>query len=110
MHRVCNAEFSLLDPKCPVGAAKPSRNARNPHLVLQGPFGTAEGRETMTTTPKSPLEVNADPHRARIACAKPNFHSLTRNAPSVQPNLGKTHAIHSWFSRAHLALPRAAKP
>ena len=93
---MCKAEFSLLDPKCPVGAAKPRQNIRNPHLVLQGPFGTAEGSETMTTTPETPLEVNADPHRARIACTKPNFHSLTPNAPSVQPNQDKTHANHTF--------------
>ena len=43
---------------------------------------------------------NADPHRACIACAKPNFYSLTRNAPSVRPNQGKTYAIHTWLSTA----------
>ena len=50
--RVCKAKFSLLGPKCLVGEAKPRQNTHNPHLVLQGPFGTAEGRETMTTTPE----------------------------------------------------------
>ena len=44
------------------------------------------------------LEVNAGPQRACTACAKPSFHSLARNAPSVQPNQGKTHAIHTWLS------------
>ena len=48
-------------PKCLVGEAKRRPNTRNPHLVLQGPFGTAEGRETMTTTPETSLEVNYDP-------------------------------------------------
>ena len=64
MHCVCKAAFSLLDAKCPVGEAKPRQNTRNPHLVLQGQFGTAEGRETMTTTPETSLEVNADPLEA----------------------------------------------
>ena len=50
-HRVCKAEFPLLGPQCPVGEAKPRRNTRNSQLALQGSFGTAEGRETMTTTP-----------------------------------------------------------
>ena len=50
-HRVCKAEFPLLGPHCPVGESKPRQNTHNPQLALQGPFGTAEGRETMTTTP-----------------------------------------------------------
>ena len=60
-HRVCKAKFSLLGPKCLVGEAKPRQNTNNPHLVLQGPFGTAEGHETMTTTPETSLEVNYGP-------------------------------------------------
>ena len=110
MNRVGKAEFSLLDPKCLVGAAKLRQITHNPHMALQGPFDTAEGHETTTTSSETPLEVNADPHCAHIACAKLSFHSLTRNAPSVRSNLGKTHAIHTWFSSAHLAQPRAAKP
>jgi hypothetical protein len=44
-HRVYKAKFLLLDPKCPVGAAEPRPNTRNPHkktwlsrayLVLEG--------------------------------------------------------------------------
>ena len=50
------------------------------------------------------------PQRARTVHAKPSFHSLALIALSVSPNQGKTHAIHSWLSRAHLALPRGAKP
>ena len=61
MHCVRKAEFSLLGPKCLVGEVKPRQNTRNLHLVLQGPFGTAEGRETMTTTPETSREVNYDP-------------------------------------------------
>ena len=53
--------FHSLAPNCPVGEAKPRPNTRNPHLVLRGPFGTAEGRETMTTTPETSLEVNYGP-------------------------------------------------
>jgi len=83
-------------------------HAIHSHLALQGPFGTAEGRETMTTTLETPLEVNADPLQAFTAM--PSFHSLTRNASLLQPNFGKSHAIHNWLSRTHLALPRAAKP
>ena len=49
---VRKAEFWLLDPTCPIGAAKPEQNTHNPELAFQGPFGTAEGRETMTTTPE----------------------------------------------------------
>ena len=55
------SQDSLLGPKCLVGEAKRRPNTRNPHLVLQGPFGTAEGRETMTTTPETSLEVNYGP-------------------------------------------------
>ena len=72
-------------------------------------WARAEGYEAMTTTPETSLKVNADPQHAGIARAKPDFNSLTRNAPSVRPNQGK-HAIHTWLSRAHLAQPRAAKP
>ena len=36
MHCVRKAEFLLLGPKYPVGAAKPRQNTRNPHLALQG--------------------------------------------------------------------------
>ncbi len=60
-HRVCKAKFALLGPRCLVGEAKPRRNTRNSQLALQGSFGTAEGRETMTTTPESSLEVNNGP-------------------------------------------------
>ena len=70
-----------------------------PTLGSPGPFGTAEGRENMTTTPETSLEVNAGLHRACTACAKPRFHSLARNAPSVRSNRGKTHAINTWLSR-----------
>ena len=62
-------------------------------MALQGPFGTAEGRETMTTTPETSLKVNTDPHRAHTACAKPSFYSLAPNAASVRSNQGKTLAI-----------------
>ena len=48
-------------PKCLVGEAKPRQNTHNPQLALQGLFGTAEGRKTMTTTPESSLEVNTGP-------------------------------------------------
>ena len=109
-NRVCKAEFPLLGPHCPVGEAKPRQNTRNPQLALQGPFGTAEGHETMTMTPQTSLEVNYGPQHARTVYAKPSFHSLAPNASSVRPNQGQTHAIHTWFSRAPLALPRAAKP
>ena len=64
MQRIGKAEISLLDLKCLVGAAKLRQNTRNPHLVLQGQLGTFESRETMTTTPETSLEVNADPLQA----------------------------------------------
>jgi hypothetical protein len=54
----------------------------------------------MTTTLETSLEVNAGPHRACTACAKPSFYSLAPNTPSVRPNQGKTYAIHTWLSRA----------
>ena len=50
-HHVYKAKFLLLGLKCPVGAAKPRQSTRNPHVALQGPFDTAEGHQTMTTTP-----------------------------------------------------------
>ena len=106
---MCKAEFLLLGPRCSVGAAKPMSNARNPHLALQGPFGTAEGRETMTTTPETSLEVNAGSIRACTACAKPSFHSFVRNALSVRSNQGKTHAMHTWLSRAIWYCPEGRK-
>ena len=65
-----------------------------------GPFGTAEGRKNMTTTPETSLEVNAGSLRACAACAKPSFYSLAPNTPSVRLNQGKTYAIHTWLSRA----------
>ena len=68
-------------------------------LGSPGPFGTAEGRKNMTTTPESSLEVNAGLLRACTACAKPSLYSLAPIAPSVRSNQGKTHAIHNWFSR-----------
>ena len=37
-HRVYQAKFLLLGLKCPVGAAKPRHNIRNPHVALQGPI------------------------------------------------------------------------
>ena len=107
---MCKAEFLLLGPKCSVGVIEPRQNTRNPHLALQGPFGTAEGRETMTTTPETLLEVNTDPHRAHTVYVKRSFYSLAPYAPSVRSNQGKTHAIHTWLSRANLAQLRAAKP
>ena len=79
MHSVRKAEFLLLGPKYPVGAAKPRQNTSNPDLALQGPFGTAVCRQTMTTTPETSLEVNARQHHASIACAKPSFQSLAPN-------------------------------
>ena len=109
-HRVCKVEFSLLDPRCRVGVVIQRKNTRNSQLALQGPFGTAEGRPTMTTTTESSLEVNAGPHHARTACAKSIFHSLAPDAASMRRNQDITHVIHTWLSRAHLALPRAAKP
>ena len=60
MQRIGKAEVSLLVPICPVDAAKPRQNTRNPQF-LQGPFGTAEGRKTMTTALETPLEADADP-------------------------------------------------
>ena len=69
-HRVCKAEFPLLGPNCPVGESKPRQNTHNPQLALQGSFGTAEGHETMTTTPKTSLLVNAGPQHARTAYTK----------------------------------------
>ena len=110
MHRVYKAKFSLLGLECRIGTAKPRQITRNPDLALQGPFGTAEGRQTMTTTPETSLEVNARPHHACTACTKPSFHSLASNAASVRPNQGKSHAIQTWLSRAHSVLLRAAKP
>ena len=85
-HRVCKAKFSLLGPQCPVGEAKPRRSTHNSQLAHQGSFGTAEGRETITTKPKSLLEVNTGLKRARTVYAAPCFHSLAPNAPSVSPN------------------------
>ena len=62
MHELCAyGMISLPGPKCLVGEAKPRQNTRNLHLVLQGTFGSAEGHETMTTTPETSLEVNYDP-------------------------------------------------
>ena len=98
-HRVCKAECLLLGLKCRAGAAKPSQDTRNPDLALQGLFGTAEGRQTMTTTPETSLEVNAGSLRACTACAKQRFHSLALKAASVRSNQGETRAIHTWFSR-----------
>ena len=109
-HGMYKAEFLLLGPKCRVGAAKPRQNTRNPDLAFQGPSGTAEGRQTMTTTPETSQEINAGPCLARTACAKPSFHSLAPNVALVQPNQGKTHTIQTSLSRAHLVLPRAVKP
>ena len=68
-------------------------------LGSQGPFGTAECLENMTTTPETSLEVNTGPHHACTACAKQSFYSLAPKAALVQPNQGKTHAIHTWLSR-----------
>ena len=51
-HRACKAEFLLLGLRCPVGAGKPRQDTRNPNLDLQGPFGTAGGRKTTSTTPR----------------------------------------------------------
>ena len=65
-------------------------------LGSPGPFGTAEGRKNMTTTPETSLEVNAGSLRACTACARPRFHSLARNARRCSK---KTYAIHTWFSR-----------
>ena len=59
--RAAIVEFLVLGPKCPVGEAKPRQNTRNPQLAVQGPFGTAEGRETMTATTETSLEVNTGP-------------------------------------------------
>ena len=109
-HCVCKAKFSLLGPKCRVSVVIQRQNKRNPQLALQGPFGTAKGRQTMTTTTESSLEVNAGPHHARTACAKSSFHSSTPDAALVWLYKVETNAIHSWLSRAHLALPRAAQP
>ena len=58
--RVCKAKFPLLGPKCLVGEAKRRPNTQST-LGSPGPFGTAEGRETMTTTPETSLEVNYGP-------------------------------------------------
>jgi len=110
MHRVCKAEFSLLGPKCSVGAAEPRQNTRNPHGALQGPFDTTEDRQTMTTTLETSLVLTTGSHHARTTYTKPSFYSLALNTPSVRPNQGKTHAIHTWLSRAHLVLLGAAKP
>jgi hypothetical protein len=77
-------------------------------LALRLPFCTAEGHETTTTTPETSLVVTSGPYHARTAYSKPSFYSLAPNAPSVRPNQGKTHAIYTWLSRAHLVLPGAA--
>ena len=90
-HRVCSVMLSLLGPQCPVGAAKPMQNTRNSQLALQGSFGTAEGRETMTTTPESSLEVNTGPQRARTVYVVSSFHSFAPNAPSVSCILYKSY-------------------
>ena len=59
------AKTSLLDPRCPVGEAKPRQNTRDSLLSL---FGTAEGRETMTTTLETTLDVYNGSHYARATC------------------------------------------
>ena len=69
-------------------------------LGSPGPFGTAEVRKNMKTTPETSLEVDIDLLRACTACAKTSFYSLAPNTPSVRPNQGKTYAIHTWLSRA----------
>ena len=100
-HRVCKARFSLLGPKCSIGAAEPRQNTRNPHVALQGPFDTAEGHQTMTTTPETSLVVTTGPDHARTAYTKPSFHSLAPNAPSVRPNRLEDHSncrsVGAWF-------------
>ena len=104
------AQCRVFTPWPPMPCKCGRTKAKHTQSILgsPGPFGTAEGRKTMTSIPETPLEVNTDPHRACIACAKPNFHSLTRNAPSVRSNQGKTYAFHTWLSRAiwHCRGPR----
>ena len=106
MHCVRKAEFLLLDPKCLVGVVKPRQNTRKPHLAPQGPFGTAEGCEAMTTTPRTSLEVTTGRHRICATCAKPCFWSLATNASLVRYAylviLHETHAIRSWLPTCHL--------
>ena len=98
MHCVRKAEFLLLGPKGRVGAVETKAQHTQFALGSLGPFVTAEDLENMTTTPETSLEVNAGPHRACTACARPRFYSLARNATSVRSNQGKTRAIHTWFS------------
>ena len=77
-------------------------------IASSGPFDTAEGHETMTTTPYTSLLVNAGPHHARTRYAKPIFSSLASNASTVRPNQVKTHAIHNCLFRTiwHCRGPR----
>ena len=86
-------------PRMPCKCARTKAKHTQSIVRSPGPFGTAEGRKNMTTTPETSLEVNAGSLRARTACAKPSFYSLALKAASVQSNLGKTHAIHTWLSR-----------
>ena len=90
VHNMCapcsKAKFLLLGPKCLVGEAKPRPNTRNLQLVLQGPFGTAEGRETMTTTPETSLEVNYGPCTVIYAKPKVQF-GRARLMASLSPGL-----------------------
>ena len=96
-----HAQIRVLTPwprmPCKCGPTKAKHTQST--FVSPGPFGTAEGRKNMTTTPETSLEVNAGSLRACTACARPSFHFLARNAPSVRSYQGKTHAIHTWFSR-----------
>jgi len=103
-HHACTAyakqSFYSLAPKAALVQSKQRQNTRNFTPGSLGPFATAEDLENMTTTPETSLEVNAGTHHACTACAKQSFYSLAPKAALVQPNQGKTHAIHTWLSRA----------
>ena len=103
-HHACTAyakqSFYSLAPKAALVQSKQRQNTRNFTPGSLGPFATAEDLENMTTTPETSLEVNAGPHYACTACTKQSLYSLAPKAALVQPNQGKTHAIHTWLSRA----------
>ena len=89
--RVCKTEFLLSGPRCPIGAAEPVSNTRNPQLHRQGPLGTAESREITITTPGMSLEVNTGQHRALSAYVNRIFTPW----PQVPRRCGRTKAKHT---------------
>ena len=108
LHRACTAcakpRFHSLAPNAPSVRS----NQGKTHAIrtwLYRPIWYCRGprihdNDTGDVARGQSLEVNAGPLRACTTCAKPSFHSLARNAPSVRSNEGKAHAIHTWFSRA----------